>query len=806
MVRNYFHTALRSLRRRKSFSIINIAGLTLGLAAALLIGLFVLDEYQYDQFVPGGADVYRLYDRVTNQQGTEDVSVTPPTFAGALQGPFASVEKATRVLMQPEYKMLFEAGGKQLYEQSGYYVDSSFFGVFPLSFVNGYPAHALDDPSSIVLSREMANRYFGNGNPIGQKMLIDKQPVRVTGVFARNPKFHLQFDFLRPLRAKQIPAEPMQSWQWQQFYTYVRLKKGTDVQALQAHFQRVVEERAYPVTKPNGYTYLPFFQALDDIHLHSASFKFDVAQRGNITYVRALLIIAIFILVIACFNFINLSTALSARRAREVGVRKTIGAGKRQLLLQFMGETLLLALCSTLLAVLLTGLLLPWLNHFTDKDISVFLLARPGSVALFLLLGAVVGLSAGFYPALVLSGFEPVKVLKADAFKGGSGLPWLRQGLVIVQFTLSILLIISAVIVFRQVAYLHHKDLGFNKEQLLFFPMRGDKLSANPDAFKNELQQIPGVSSVSIGYGFPGDAVAGDQVIVDRHGQKVTESVTQLAVDYDYIRTLQLSLVAGRDFSKEMGTDHDHAWIINETAVRTLGFGTPQKALGQTLYWHPWDGNNPDSLKVGTVIGVVKDFNYKSLYEKIEPAVLQIYPQAAWKVAVKIRTDHMTSAVAGVRDVWNQFAPDYPLEYRFLDDNFQQMYLSEDKLESLVWVFTGIAILVGCLGLFGLAAYTAESRRKEVGIRKILGASARGVVLLLSKDFIRPVVFSLLIASPIAWYCMSRWLQGFAYRVQIAWWMFLVAGLAAILVAVLTVSYQAIRAAVAPPLRSLRVE
>jgi len=314
------------------------------------------------------------------------------------------------------------------------------------------------------------------------------------------------------------------------------------------------------------------------------------------------------------------------------------------------------------------------------------------------------------------------------------------------------------------------------------------------------------VSSVSIGYGFPGDAVAGDEIIVPRNGQQVSQSATQLTVDYDYIKTLGLKIVAGRDFSKAMGTDKDHAWIINETAVKQLGFGTPQKALGQRLYWHPWGASNPDSLKIGQVIGVVRDFNYKSLYDKVETTVLQIFPDAAWKVAVKMKTASIGTTINQVRNVWNKFTPEYPIEYKFLDENFEQMYNAEDKLKSLLWIFTSIAIFVGCLGLFGLAAYSAERRKKEVGIRKVLGASVQGVVLLLSKDFIKLVLISLMIASPVAYYFMHYWLQDFAYRINISWWVFAIAGLSAVLIALVTVSFQAIKAAIANPVKSLRTE
>jgi len=808
MFRNYFKTALRSLRRRRSFTIINIAGLTLGLTATFLIVLFVWDEFQYDKFVPDGGDIYRVCNTVHQSTGTQDNAVTPPTFAPALQANFAEVEATTRAMMLAEYKTLVEAGGKKAYEPGEMLVDSDFFRVFRLALVPGSAAAPLNDPTSIVLSRDMAARYFGDSDPIGKKMLIDKLPVHVTAVFDRNPRFHLQFDYLRPIAALHVSADRMASWQWQQFFTYFKVRPGANILQLQTEFQRVVRDRAEPVTKTLGYTYVPYFQRLFDIHLYSTELKFDKAGRGNITYVRALLIIAIFILLIACFNFINLSTALSVRRAREVGVRKAVGAARAQLIGQFIGETLLLTLCSVVLAAALTTLLLPVLNQFTGKSISAGLLMQPAALGGIVVLLLTVGFSAGFYPALVLSGFDPVKVLKSGIVQTGTPgrAPWLRHGLVVIQFSLSALLILSAIVVFRQVDYLHHKDLGFNKDQILFFPLRGDKLAKSTDAFRADLLRLPGVSSVSIGYGYPGDAVAGDEVILTRNGRRVTQSVTQLTVDYDYVKTLQLHLVAGRDFSRAMGTDQDHAWIINETAVRELGFGTARNALGQTLSWHPWDGNNPDSLKTGQVIGVVKDFNYKSLYDKVEPAILQIYPQAAWKVAVKLRTGNMSATLAQIGGVWNRYAPDYPLEYKFLDQNFTRLYESEDKLRSLLWVFTGIAIFIGCLGLLGLAAYTAETRRKEIGIRKILGASTEGVVVLLSKDFVRPVVLSLLIATPITIVIMSRWLQGFAYRVAISWWMFALAGGVAIVIAVVTVLYQTLRAARVNPVMSLRSE
>jgi putative ABC transport system permease protein len=807
MFKNFFKTAFRNISRHKGFSSINIAGLTLGLTACILIGLFVWDENQFDKFLPEGDQVYRVYSDYKNSDGENELAVTPPMFATALKQDFPEVQQTARVMMLPEYKTLFEAGKNKLYEQSGYFADSTFFDVLPLLFKYGSPVHALDGSGSIVLSDELANKLFGNTDPVGRQVLMDKQPLAVKGVFKKNPRFHLQFNYLRSLAGAPVPNERMQSWTWNQFFTYLKVKKGTDIHALETKFQKDEEQSSAPFRKEINSSAISFLQPLKDIHLHSANFKFDAAQRGNITYVNALTIIAVFILLIACFNFINLATAKSLQRAKEVGVRKAIGADKRQLIFQFIGETVLIAFVSILIAVVLATLLLPWLNNFTNKHIPLTLFANPIVILLILAVTLIVGIFAGFYPALVLSNFKPVKVLKgAVTNRDAAKTPWLRHSLVIVQFTLSVLLIISAIIVFNQVNYLHNKDLGFNKDQIMFFPMRGDDMFKNTDAFKNELMQTPGVSSVSIGYGFPGDAVAGDEIIVPRNGQQVSQSATQLAVDYDYVKTLGLQIIAGRDFSKAMGTDKDHAWIINETAVKQLGFGTPQKAIGQTLYWHVWGASNPDSLKAGQVIGVVKDFNYKSLYDKIETTVLQIFPDAAWKVAVKVRAANIGNTINAVRNVWNKFSPQYPIEYKFLDENFEQMYNAEDKLRSLLAIFTAIAIFVGCLGLFGLAAYTAERRKKEIGIRKVLGASAQGVVFLLSGDFIRLVIISLLIASPLAWYFMNKWLQDFAYRVDIDWWVFGVAAILALGIAFITVSSQAIKAALANPVKSLRTE
>ena len=808
MLKNFFTIAIRNLVRHKSFSFINIAGLALGLTSCLLIALFIWDEKQYDRFLPQADQVYRIYNEHTDKEGMQQMAVTSPVYASVLQQDFPEVEQTARVMMMAEYKILFEAGRHKQYEDNGLFVDSTFLAVFPLVLRYGVLSKALDGPGSILISEEMGRRFFGNENPVGKSIKMNKGTMQVKAVFEKNTKFHLQFNFLVPLGAIGLPASRMKSWGWQQFYTYIKLKPGSNVRALQSKFQTDVAQKA--TASPNGekYAYTPFFQSLQDIHLYSAGFKFDRAQRGNITYVRALGIIAVFIILIGCFNFVNLATARSLQRAKEVGVRKAVGAGRKHLMLQFIGETIFLSFISIAIAVAITLLCLPWLNAFTGKNISPELFTDP--VVIFLLLGltVAVGIIAGFYPALVLSGFKPIKVLKGTAQSGE--LPgktqWLRHGLVVVQFSLAILLIVCSVVVFNQVDYMHNKDLGFNKEQIMFFPMRGDNMTKNQAAFKNQLLQSTGIAAVSIGYGFPGDAVAGDEIIVPRNGEQKTYSATQLMVDHDYISTLGLHLLAGRDFSREMLTDIDHAFIINEKAVLDLGFGTPEKALGQDLAWHPWGASNPDSLKTGKIIGVVKDFNYKSLYDKMEITVLQIVPKQGWKCAVRIKAAATANAVDHVKKVWNSFNSEEPIEYKFLDENFERMYTAEDKLKSLLGIFTAIAVFIGCLGLSGLAAYSASRRKKEIGIRKVLGASAQGLVLLLSKDFIKLVVLSLLIASPVAWYCMHVWLNDFAYRVNISWWIFAGTAVATTGIAFITVGFQAVKSAMANPVTSIRAE
>ncbi len=805
MLKNYFKTAFRILIRYKGFALINIASLSIGMIGCMVIGLFVWDEWQYDKNIPGGQQVYRIYDEQKDNNSIKYMAPVPPAFTSFMQRQYPEVDIIARIFEAPD-KYLWEAGDKKNYEGKGWMADSTFFKVLPIALSKGDPLTALNSPSAIVISEDLARKYFGDQDAMGKTILINNNNMKVTGVFSRLPKhFHLDFQFLMAMPYKFIP---MDSWTWNQFYTYVKFKPGTNVQQVQEKFQAYVKKEIYPTLKQAGYTFLPLFQPLEDIHLHSSDFVFDNAIRGNIIYVRALTVIAIFVLVIACFNFINLATARSFRRAKEIGVRKVVGADRSQLIFQFVSETILLAVISMIIAVVATLFIVPLLNDFTEKSIEFNPLKDPMLAAIILATGVFIGILAGIYPAFVLSGFRPVKVLKSMRPVGpaGSGV-LLRHALVVFQFTLSVLLIVSTIIVYRQTKYLNNKDLGFNKEQVVYFSLR-DSLSSNPntlEVFKNELKRSPSVVSVTSGYGLPGDRFAGDAIMVGTENKEMLANV--FIGDKNYIPTLGLRIIAGRDFSENMSTDVNEAFIINETAVKEFGFGTPEKAIGQPMSWKEWvPADDAHSIKKGKVIGVVADFNYKSLHEKVGASVIQLYPKVALNVAVKLKSTDLKNTLSYINTEWNKFSPVYPLDYKFMDESYGEMYKTEEKLSDLLWIFTVMAIIVGSMGLFGLATFSAEQRMKEIGIRKILGAGIFDIMGLLSGNFLLLVLIASLIAFPIAWWAMNNWLKDFPYRIAISGWIFGIAILGALLIALFTISFQAIKAAIVNPVESLRTE
>ncbi len=805
MFKNYLKLAYRNLTKNKENSFIHLFGLTIGLTGCLLIGLFVLDELKYDRFHPDGGRTYRIYTERGGSGGGAMWAGTSPAINPTLKNDFPEVEQTLR-LYRIRSKQLFQQEAVSFLEEGGYFAEPSIFEIFHLPLLHGDEATALSEINTVVLTQPLAEKYFGTENPVGQVISINDTERKITGVLQPIPRhFHLDFNFLVSFETvlASVSEERINSWVWQDFLNYVKLYPETNVARFEGKLPAFVEKYAHPQTKESGFYYYLNIQPLKDIYLHSANLRNDPAIKGDYQYVLGLSIVGAFLLFIACINFINLTTAKAVRRAKEVGVRKAAGALRSQLAIQFIGEAVLIVAIAVLLAAQMTRFLVPYLNEFADKTLTFDWYKSPVILALMLGITLLTGLLAGTYPAFVLSGFRPVDALKGSRFHPGNHVQWLRKGLVTLQFTLSILLIISVLIIFQQVHFLGNKTLGFQKEQLLHFPMKKG-LYNNFESTKAEFLKVPGVAAASTCFGIPSDIVSGDNIIVPSNDRSNLPARI-FAIDHEYIQTMGMEIVAGRDFSKAIQTDATEGFIVNETAVKTLGIAdSPEAAIGQALEWEGWDKNR--TIKKGKVVGVVKDFHYNSLHEAVQSAVLHIYPDAYWKLALRVNANDLSQTLTGIENTWDGFNTGYPLDYQFVDESFGVMYQAEEKLSSLLWIFTVLAIIISCIGAFGLAAYAAEQRRKEIGIRKVLGATTNGIVMLLSKDFLRLVMIALVIASPIAWYFMNNWLANFAYRINIQWWVFLLAGIAALCIAFLTVGFNGLRAALANPVNSLHSE
>jgi len=796
MLRSYITIAWRNLIRYKGYTFINVFGLAIAIACCLVIFLFVRDELRFDKFHTKARQIHRIINYRSSDGVQMVMARTPPAYGPALERTFPEVVQSTRIFGFGSEELV-SYGNKKFFETGILLADSTFFDMFSFPLTRGNPAQALKAPDAIVISETMAAKYFGSQDPLGKQLILDgSYNFRVTGVMRDMPaQSHLQAKFIGSFDAlrNMVSAERLKSWGWQQFYTYITLAEGSDPAKLNAKLPVFLAQHAKEeASRQNSRDHYQL-QALSDIHLRSSDVEYDIAQKGNIQFIYAFLLVAVFTLLIACFNFMNLSTARSARRAKEVGMRKTIGAQRFQLIGQFLGESVLQTGMALVLSILLTALVLPTLNDWTGKTLllnSIFTLPFLLGLLGFTVL---IGLLAGSYPAFFLSGFKPLHVLKGMA-KGRSSGAFLRRNLVIVQFVVAIMLMIGAGIVFYQVRYIQEKNLGFSNEQLISLPIRSKAMLRDLETIKAELKQNPSILNVTACYGVPGGQFAGDGVAIP--GRTEEFSTNMFLVDEDYIPTMGMTMAAGRNFSKSFGNDAREAFILNETAVRELGWGAPANAIGKTVNWRQWQPDTPaDSIKQGKVIGVVKDFNYKTIHQKIEPMVLQILPAEFSQVVVRIRPEASKSALAALAKKWQDAASEWPFEYTFLDEQFAAQYRSEQIFSKIFGLFTFLSIFITCLGLFGLAAFTAEQRTKEIGVRKVLGASVASIVALLSKDFMILVLIALAIASPVAWYAMSYWLEGFAYRIEIQWWMFMLAGSMAILIAFFTVFFQSVKAA-----------
>ena len=732
-------------------------------------------------------------------------NVMPPT-AQTLKADYPEVEEATRMHQAGTPVVVYN--NKVFENDQCAYVDSNFFNVFTLPLMKGDTKTALAQPNTVVLSRAMANKYFGKEDAVGKVLKFKdwNTDFKVTGVIDKVPvNSHFHFDIFVSMAS--LPDSKETSWMTSNYYTYLVLQKGYDYKKLEAKLPQVIEKYMGPqLQKSMGMTLAQFrtkgndiglyLQPLTDIHLHS-DFNYDLAPAGDIKYIYIFGAIAIFMLLIACINFMNLSTASASKRSLEVGIRKVLGSQKVELVRQFLVESILVTAIAMILAIGLMYLTLPFFNRFAGIDVSFNITANPWLLPGVLLVGIFTGIIAGSYPAFYLSSFNPVTVLKSR-FKAGKNSTGYRSGLVVFQFFISIVLIIGTTVIYNQLYYIQHKKLGYQKEQVMILPGSW-LLHGKQDVFKNELLQDPRVADVSLSNYLPAGNSGNNNFFIYPEGDNdLIVKTLRYDVDENYIHTMGMEMASGRNFSKKFGTDSS-AIILNETAAKSLGW--QNSALGHTVT----KSFKGDAKVSYIVIGVVKDFHFKSLHEEISPLVMVLGDNSG-SIIVKAKTADISGLLSTMKKSWNELSPEEPFGYSFLDDRFNDTYQSEQKIETILGLFAGLTIFVACLGLFGLATFTAAQRTKEIGVRKVLGATITSIVRLISKDFLRLVLIANIIAWPLAWWVMNKWLQDFAYHITIRWWVFAIAGLLAIALTMLTVSFQSLKAALMNPVKSLKVE
>lgn len=818
MIKNYFKIAWRNLLKNKTATAINVFGLTVGLAACMLIVIYIVHENSYDRHFKNNEQIHLVGTTFIREGKETNNAGTPYVIGETMQLEFPEVQANTKLLsIFTEDKTLMrytpEKGAPQIfYEPHGYIADSTFFNMFSYEFAEGNPVVALNNPKSIVLSEEIAKKIFGNQSALNKNITVASNLTggdvvfTVTGVFKESSKpSHIDARFFLSFKGgameEYVKRQGANFVNNNMFITYVSLKPGADVNQLQAKFPAFMKKYADADLKAAGFGKKQFMVELKDIHLKSGIEQTATAS-GNLTYLYILISIAVFILLIACINFMNLATARSSKRSAEVGVRKVLGAEKSALIKQFLGESLLMTVIAFLLSVTLTKLLVPVFADISGKPLSFSFTSDVLLIAAFFLLAIITGLIAGSYPAFYLSSFKPIKVLKGKISNTLAAVA-LRKGLVVFQFVVSVALIIATVVIEKQMKYLRNQDLGFDKQQQIIIPLRSETAKNAYPALKNEISRSKDVESIGASVYYPGIFNAEDNNFY-RQGQdpSLAKRTRTNRIDDNFLQTLNIKLKAGRLFSSKFTADTGRNIIINEKAVSEIGFASAEKSIGEKLLFQ-FRGETLDY----TIVGVVKDFHFEDLQQPITPFAFTLNESPNYNyLIVHGNGNNMKETIAAVEKSWKGAVVNEPFEYSFLDADFQKNYEAQERLSSIVTYFTIIAIIICCLGLFALAAFSAEQRIKEIGIRKVLGASTAGIVTLLSKDFLKLVIIATLIASPIAWYAMDKWLQNFAYRTNISWVVFAITIIAAVSIALITISFQAIKAAIENPIRSLRTE
>ncbi len=794
MLRSHFITATRNLTKHRFYSIINVLGLAIGMTCCLLIFLYVQHELSYDSFHAKADRIYRVVTDIKTPTETLNISSTSAPMAAYLKTDFPEVADMVRL---DDAGLLIQRGEKTFQEDQSMFADSTFFRVFDFPLLQGNPNTALVAPFSIVLTEDAAKRYFGDEDPMGQRLRMEGDyDLTVTGVMQNVPEnSNFTFDVLLSLSTRLEKLTPDRSEQWGNFgyESYVLLSEQANTSELKSKLPAFLKNYISDADRDEGMIYTLFLEPFTKVYFSDRG----APQTGSLTNIKIFLVIAAFILLIACINFMNLATARATERAKEVGVRKVVGAMRRQLIGQFLCESLLLSLLAFGLALLAGELLLPAFNQLAGKTVASSIFQNPYYLPLFGVVALVVGLLAGLYPALVLSGFRSVAILKGRFSSSQRGV-WLRKALVVAQFAISIMLVAGTAVVYTQLEYMRNQALGFKQDQMLVIDFRFDgKVQQKIETFKQQLGNNPSVQSVSASSSVPGENNNGAFTEIENPaGDLQASNVNLFYVDHDFLPQYEMPLTAGRAFSRDFATD-TAALIVNEALVKSYGYASPEDVIGKRFA--QWGVE-------GQIIGVVKDYHFRSLQQAIEPITIRLEPSRVRFISLNLKGEDLAATVSALQQQWQTLAPQRPFNYFFLDQAFDEQYRAEARFGQLFICFAGLAIFIACLGLLGLISYTVVQRTQEIGIRKVLGATESSIVRLLSKDFLVLVLMAFVIAAPVAWYAMDQWLADFAYRTAMPWWIFALAGLLATVIAMLTVSFQSVKAALANPVDSLRNE
>lgn len=803
MFQNHFKTALRHLAKNKTYALLNIIGLSAGLTCFALIALWVTDELSYDKFNTNYERIFRLISSAKTGTGIEESAVTSAPMAKALKKDYAEVENAVRLKMREE---IVTYKNQQLLQPGILLTDPSFFAVFSYGITRGNAATALNEPYSIILTESTAKKYFGDKDPMGQTLLLNMYDstgygaaYTITGVMPDPPKnAHFTFNMLasfKTIEAARPDVLTVDGWSDANSYTYLLLKKGVDHKAFSNKISRFYGKYIGGLNAVWQSVYFYKLQPLRDIHLRS-NLQYEIAPTGSITQVYIFSTIGIFILLLAGINYTNLATARSTGRAKEVGIKKVAGAGKQQLVLQYLSEAVFTAIIALLLSFLFSVLLQPFFYQVTGKNLSLF--SSPLLLAFLLGVTVILGFLSGIYPAVVLAAFKPAAILKGSFKSSDKGIR-LRKSLVVLQFVVTIVLLTGIVVIYAQMSFIRHKDLGYNKDALLFLRVNGNSdVIKGYDAFKNNLENSPLISGMATSNSMiAGGLGTGGSETVDAQGAPLQVNTARLRVDTNYFNVYGIKLVAGRNFTRTTSTDTVRQVILNETAVKKIGWKNNEAAIGK-----PFKVGDAK----GVVLGVINDFHFNSLEQPIEP--LAIYPldDHFSRITLHVDIKKADKAIALIENAWKKYFPSALFDYDFVSQQLKEQYKAEERFSKIFLYFSLLSLLVACLGLYGLISYTVFQKTKEIGIRKVLGATASKIALILSGGFVKLVLFACVISVPVAWYVMNKWLQDFAYRISISWWMFAVAGALVLVIALLTVSVQSIKAAIANPVKNLRTE